>query len=125
MILSPDGKCLVIVLLGHQEKYEVYLCQIEDIQNTSDTRELTSSLSLPWKHQLLNQTGSRDRLEISHVESVQFSEDSKLIALLSQPSGPSTQIFYGWSLNESRGKRQYINKIRIALPVRRITLTQI
>jgi hypothetical protein len=115
-----------MVLQWQGEPYYVYSCRVIDMQETSQNPESTWPPFLPGRHQLLNPIDPKTntRLAIGHVNSVQFSEDSKLIALLSQPSGFNTQVFYGWSWNETKRKYSYVNRITFTRPVRFNTTTQ-
>lgn len=65
---------------------------------------------LPWKHVLLNKKAKE---EISHVQALQFSADSQLFTLSSEPPNINECIFYAW--NTERGR--YVNSIIFERPV--------
>lgn len=67
-------------------------------------------LDLPWKHILLNR---KAKLEISHVQALQFSADSQLFTFSSEPPNTNECKFYAWTT--ANGK--YVNSLILDRPV--------
>lgn len=75
-----------------------------DASRTFSKGSATQSLEplvLPWKHVLLNRKAN---VEISQVKALQFSADSQLFTLLSEPPNSNECTFHAWSTE--RGKYQ-------------------
>lgn len=125
MALSPDNKFLVHILKEPNQRISIYLSRISDMilwlqgNQSVDGNSVTASKSsthssepviLPWKHIILE---SKKKHKIHHVQMLQFSADSQLFTLSSEPPNFNECVFYAW--NTQTGK--YVNRIVFETPV--------
>lgn len=140
MCLSPDNNLLVHVLKGLDNLFYIYLSRIEDmiswikesnkadgpsytlkLWNSKSTSEVSRSLSrgstqpvepfiLPWKHIHLK---PRNNCRVENIQALQFSANSDLFTLYSEPLNANKCIFYAWTTE----KGEFVNSISLTRAV--------
>lgn len=87
-------------------------------QTASSTSSNFQSLPhLPWENSLLQSAEVGERSELTHIHSMQFSADSTILTVLTQPPKANKLTWYCWDATSTGGTRIRIGKYNRDLEV--------
>lgn len=84
---------------------------------SSTSLDVQTREPLTWENSLLHSTESGQQSELTHIHSMQFSADSSIFTILSQPPKTNNLIWYCWDTTTTRRSRRRIGKLKRDLEV--------
>ena len=84
---------------------------------SSRSSDFQSRPQLPWKSSLLHSAEVGEKSELTHIHSMQFSADSKIFTVLSQPPKANKLAWYCWDMTPTSRARVRMGKLTRKLEV--------